>query len=212
MTYIENIFICLSVPILLSLPLIGAKERKYAFFLCLGMLLCLIASYFNSYFIAYYGVDATTGAIEITPLCEEIIKFLPLIIYILTFEPKSREIMICSVAVATGFATFENVCYMTVNGAENLMFLAIRGLSAGALHILCGIAIGKGLSFAFNKKWLTYSGIVGTLGMCITFHAIYNLLITANNTLWQEIGYIFPCLLIIVFCIFTKIVSINGKK
>lgn len=212
MTYIENIFICLSVPLLLSVPLIGSKERKYTVFVCLGMLICLLASYFNSYLIAYYGVDSTTGAIEITPICEEIIKFIPLLIFILTFEPKSSEIMISSIAIAAGFATFENVCYMTANGAENLMFLTIRGLSAGALHILCGIAIGKGLSFSFNKKWLAYSGTVGTLGICITFHATYNLLITAENTVWKDIGYIFPCMLIVIFCMINELILKKHKN
>ena len=35
---------------------------------------------------------------------------------------------------AAGFATFENVCYLTANGAEHLTRLVIRGFGTGSLH------------------------------------------------------------------------------
>lgn len=39
-----------------------------------------------------------------------------------------------AIAIAAGFATFENACYLTENGAANFSFLLIRGfLRAGCI-------------------------------------------------------------------------------
>ena len=86
----------------------------------------------------------TVAAIEITPVCEEVMKLLPLLFFYLIFEPEPKEMPAAAIAIAVGFATFENVCYLTENGAANFNFLLIRGISAGALHLLCGVLSGFG--------------------------------------------------------------------
>lgn len=195
MTYIENIFICLAIPLILSLFFTKGRARSFTLFLTIGMGVCLLGAYVSSFFMGYYGVDTTVAAIEITPVCEEVMKLLPLLFYVLVFEPNVCELPEAAVALSVGFVTFENVCYLTENGAENLMFLLIRGLSAGALHILCGILIGFGLSYVFRRRWLAFTGTVGLLGACIVFHATYNLLISGEGA-WQTAGYLFPSVLI----------------
>ena len=195
MTYIENIFICLAIPLILSLFFTKGRTRSFTLFLTVGMGVCLLGAYVSSFFMGYYGVDTTVAAIEITPVCEEVMKLLPLLFYFLIFEPEPKELPSAAIAIAVGFATFENVCYLTENGAENLMFLLIRGLSAGALHILCGILIGFGLSYVFRRRWLAFTGTVGLLGACIVFHATYNLLISGDGA-WRIAGYLFPSVLI----------------
>lgn len=195
MTYIENIFICLAIPLILSLFFTKGRARSFTLFLTVGMGVCLLGAYVSSFFMGYYGVDTTVAAIEITPVCEEVMKLLPLLFYVLIFEPKVRDLPEAAVALAVGFATFENVCYLTENGAENFMFLLSRGLSAGALHILCGILIGFGLSYVFRRRWLAFTGTVGLLGACIVFHATYNLLISGEGA-WKTAGYLFPSVLI----------------
>ena len=195
MIYIENIFVCLAIPLALCMLFIGGRTRKFMLFMVAGMGVCLLSAYVNSFFMLHYGAGATVTVVEITPVCEEVMKLLPLLFYVLVFEPKVRELPEAAVALSVGFATFENVCYLTENGAENLMFLLIRGLSAGALHILCGILIGFGLSYVFRRRWLAFTGTVGLLGACIVFHAIYNLLITGEGA-WRVAGYLFPSVLI----------------
>ena len=199
MTYIENVFICISVPLLLSLLLVKGTQRKFTLLLCVGMGICMVSAYVNSFFMVLYQVDGVTAAIEISPVCEEILKLVPLLLYILIFEPEPREITPAAISIAVGFATFENVCYLSENGAGNFTFLLIRGLSAGAIHILCGIAVGYGIAYVFRQRWLAVTGTVGILGACIVFHAIYNLLVTAEG-MWRTIGYMFPSVLIL--CIF----------
>lgn len=203
MTYIENIYLCLALPLLLSLFFIRGRSRRYALFLVIGMTVCLLSAYVSSFFMGYYGADGTTAAIEITPVCEEGMKLLPLLFFYLIFEPAPQELPAAAIALAAGFATFENVCYLTENGAADFRFLLIRGIAAGALHILCGVLSGFGVSQVFCRRWLAVTGTAGILGACTGFHAIYNLFITAEGG-WRMAGYLFPSALLAVLAILSK--------
>lgn len=112
------------------------------------------------------------------------------------FEPDSHKLTPAAMGIAVGFATFENVCYLTENGAGSFVFLLIRGMSAGALHLVCGILTGLALAYVFRRPWLTCTGTVGILGVCMVLHGIYNLLITADG-FWQMVGYFFPSAIIV---------------
>ena len=198
MMYIENIFICIVIPMLLSLIFIQGEARKQTLFVCIGMGMCMLSAYVSSFFMQYYNVGAVEAALEITPVCEEVMKLLPLLFYLLIFEPQQEGIPKVSLAIAVGFATFENVCYLTENGAADFGILLIRGISTGALHILCGILIGVGLAYVFRQKALVITGTVGMLGACSVFHAIFNLLVSAEG-IWKWLGYLFPSVMIFVF-------------
>lgn len=199
MTYIENIFICIAIPMLLSVFFVRGPVRRFTIFVIIGMGVCLMSAYVNSFFVGIYRADSISTAVEITPICEEVMKLLPLLFFFLIFEPKESQLPDVAIAIAVGFATFENVCYLTEHGADNMMFLLIRGISAGALHILCGIFMGFGISYVFRYRWLALTGTVGLLGACIGLHGIYNLLIAAKGT-WRFAGCLFPSLLIL--CLF----------
>lgn len=206
MTYIENIFVCLALPLILSLLFTRGRARSFPLFVVAGMSVCLLSAYVSSFFMGYCGADARVAVIEITPVCEEILKLLPLLFYLLIFEPKPRELPGAALAIAVGFATFENVCYLTENGAEDFTFLLIRGISAGALHILCGVLSGYGIAYVFRRRWLALTGTVGILGACIGFHGIYNLLITAQGV-WKTAGYLFPSVLLVCLLVLRQLLS-----
>ena len=135
MTYIENIFICLAIPMILSLLFTRGRQRMFTLFVIVGMAVCLFSAYVSSFFMGYYGVDQARAVIEITPACEEVMKILPLLFYLAVFEPEQRSIVSAAIGISVGFATFENACYLTENGAENFSVLLIRGISAGALDM-----------------------------------------------------------------------------
>ena len=100
MTYIENIFLCLALPLILSLFFMKGRVRRYALFLTVGMAVCLLSAYVNSFFMGQYGVDCTVAAIEITPVCEEVMKLLPLLFFYLIFEPEPKEMPAAAIAIA----------------------------------------------------------------------------------------------------------------
>ena len=106
MMHIENIFVCITVPLLVSLFFIKEKQRCYTLFICVGMGICMASAYVNSFVMSLYEADPISTAIQIAPVCEEVMKLLPLLFYILIFEPKPGEIVPAAIAIAAGFATF----------------------------------------------------------------------------------------------------------
>ena len=197
MTYIENIFLCLALPLILSLFFMKGRVRRYALFLTVGMAVCLLSAYVSSFFMGQYGVDGTVAAIEITPVCEEVMKLLPLLFFYLIFEPEPKEMPAAAIAIAVGFATFENVCYLIQNGADRFSFIFFRGFGTGAMHVLCGGIVGEGLAYAWQRTWLKIAGTCGLLGAAITFHATYNLLIVYGGAA-PYVAYVLPVLLMAV--------------
>ena len=99
MAHIENIFICITVPLLISLFFIKGKQRSFTMFICIGMSICMASAYVNSFFMTMYGADAVSTAIQIAPVCEEIMKLLPLLFFILIFEPRPGEIIPAAIAI-----------------------------------------------------------------------------------------------------------------
>ena len=60
-------------------------------------------------FAALYKADTFAATTEIAPVVEEVMKLLPLLFYLLIFEPKAEQIKNAAVITALSFATFENV-------------------------------------------------------------------------------------------------------
>lgn len=195
MSYLENILVCLALPLLLAALFTRGATRRFALFAAAGMGCCLLGAYTTSFFMLRYGVDASVAAVEVAPVCEEAVKLVPVLFYLLVMEPDKGRLPAAAVAVAAGFATFENVCYLAENGAGDLGFLLVRGLSAGALHILCGVVCGYGLSQATRRPWLALTGTLGVFGFCTGLHGIYNLLVTAEGA-WRTAGHLLPSLLL----------------
>ena len=139
--------------------------------------------------------DALAATAEIAPVVEEMMKLLPLVFYLLVFEPEGDKIKAAAITVALAFATFENVCYLIQNGADRFSFIFFRGFGTGAMHVLCGLIVGGGLAYTWRRTWLKVAGTCGLLGAVITLHAIYNLLIAYGGAA-QYIAYALPVLLV----------------
>ena len=197
MTYIENVFVCIAGPLLLATLYMGKKYYSVFFFCIAGMGVCLLSAYINTFFAKLYNVDFINATTQIAPVVEEIMKLLPLLFYLLVFEPKPEEINKAVLIVATSFATFENICYLIENGAAQFSFILVRGFGTGAMHIVCGAIASYGLVYVWQHVWLRIAGTFGLLGTAITFHAIYNLLI-AHGGITQYIAYSLPVLTMIV--------------
>ena len=157
---------------------------------------CLLSAYINTFLAAVCRADAFAATAEIAPVVEEIMKLLPLVFYLLVFEPEGDKIKAAAITIALAFATFENVCYLIQNGADRFSFIFFRGFGTGAMHVLCGLIVGGGLAYTWRRTWLKVAGTCGLLGAAITLHAIYNLLITADGV-WKTAGYLFPSLLLL---------------
>ena len=194
MTYIENIFLCMASPLLVAALCMGRRQLRLFLLRIAGMGVCLLSAYINTFLAAVYQADALASVAEIAPVVEEVMKLLPLVFYLLVFEPEGEKIKSAAVTIALSFATFENVCYLIQNGADRFSLIFVRGFGTGAMHVLCGMIVGGGLAYAWQQTWLKIAGTCGLLGAAITLHAIYNLLIAYGGAA-QYVAYALPVLL-----------------
>ncbi len=88
MTYIENIFLCMVSPLLVAALCMGKRHLRFFLFCIVGMG-CVPAFGLHQYFLAAVcQADALAATAEIAPVVEEMMKLLPLVFYLLVFEPE----------------------------------------------------------------------------------------------------------------------------
>jgi RsiW-degrading membrane proteinase PrsW (M82 family) len=193
MNYIENVFVCLAAPLLVAAICMNDKGRRATVFLLAGMTACLLSSYISTFVASTKGMSYMSASVEVSPLVEEVMKFLPFLFYLLVFEPKRDELTDEVIMISIGFATFENACYLATNGADRVLFLTIRGFGTGAMHVVCGFLIAAGLLFLWDRIWLQIAGTIGLLAISMTYHGIYNVLVSQTGPV-AHIGYLIPLL------------------
>lgn len=186
-----NIYVCIIAPLLLMFFLLKDKNKTLNLFLIIGMSVCLAAGYVNDSIIGLTGYTHIQSTYYVTPICEEILKALPVLLYVYIFKPKSEMIISSALSVGIGFATLENVYYITVYGADNFIFLLMRGFATGVMHGLCTAIIGFGSAYIYRQKGLAFTGTFGLLCGSITYHATYNLLISSQGSA-ENIGIFLP--------------------
>lgn len=193
MIYSENIFVCMIVPIVVTLVFAKGSARRLELNFIIGMTACLLGAYISGFFNVISGMGVENTAIFVSPVVEEAMKFLPLFFYFYMFEPDDDSIFLAAVGIGAGFASFENVCYMVSSGAESLRFLLIRGLAVGVMHIVSVYASVFGLVIARKLKAMRISSTVGALSLSMLFHGTYNLLVSAPG-ITSYIGFAVPLL------------------
>jgi len=196
--YSENILLCISIPLLLTMIYSrGAVRRSLAAFLT-GMVICLLSSYISGYLTLLAGMELRASAIYISPTAEELMKLLPLLFFLLVFEPGELELVTFAVSLGAGFATFENCCYLLAAGSESLAYTLVRGLAVGVMHIVCMLALALALILVRRCRVFTFSAVAGCLALSVVFHALYNLLVSVPG-LPTYLGYAIPLLAALAF-------------
>ena len=184
MIYIENIYICLAAPLFLAILCLRRDGRRSLIFVLAGMSACLLSAYVSTYLAGAAGIDQATASYEISPAVEEIMKSLPLLFFILVFEPERRFVRSGTLLVAVGFATFENVCFLTSYGTSDLLSLVIRGFGTGAMHVVCGMIVSIGLFYLWDRIWLRVVGTFALLCFVTTFHAVFNIFVSQTGVIF----------------------------
>ena len=105
MIYAENVLICITVPLVIALMFLQGSARRFVASFLAGMAACLLAAYVGGYIELVSGLGAEDTAIFLSPIIEEIMKLLPVLFYLMLFEPKDVELLLVAVGIGTGFAT-----------------------------------------------------------------------------------------------------------
>ena len=203
MNYIENIFVCLIAPLIIAVIGVKGRAKRMLLFLIIGMGTCLLSSYISTYIASVNGVDMLIASLEYSPFVEEVMKLFPVMCYLLIFEPKAQDAADSALMTAIGFATFENVCFLTANGAYSTVHLLIRGFGTGAAHVVCALFIAICIYRLWEKEWLRAPGIIALLSVAITYHGVFNILVSQTGVA-AYIGYSIPLITVFVTWIFRK--------
>ncbi len=203
MIYAENIFVCLIAPLLAGIILLRGEARRFVGFFAIGLLTCLLAAYINGFVVSLSDLTTEDSLIRLTPMCEEVLKALPVLLYLSVFQPDDRNLTASAIAVGLGFATLENVCLILQNGASELPYALVRGFSVGVMHTGYAAFLGYGLAFFRKLEYLLVPGAFSLLCVTSIFHSTYNLLVQAGGA-WLSAGTALPFVVVILIYAWSK--------
>ena len=185
-------YVCFLIPMLLSLFSLGRRERLAVGSILVGATVCLAVSGLNAHLYVLTGRDMLYYTTTISPITEEIVKALPVLVYAFAVSSDREKLISVSFAVGLGFAIMENMIIFTQNlGDMSVMWAIIRGFGAGLMHSVCTVAVGIGISLVRTKKKLFYCGTAALLMMAVTYHAIFN---TVAMSAYRTLGFALPVL------------------
>lgn len=193
MIYAENILLCIAIPLIIACLFTSGATRRFLFSFLIGMGACLLAAYISGFIDAASGMGARDTAIFISPVVEETMKMMPILFYLFLLEPEDDGLILSAAGIGTGFAIYENCCYILSVGAGSMSFIMIRGLAVGVMHIVSVLALAMGLTLVRRFDALSAASIMGALALSMTFHGLYNLLVSQPG-ITSYIGYILPML------------------
>ena len=210
------VFICFALPFLLGIPIVRKQTRQVLLFTFIGMCCCLFISEVNGLMNSLIGQDLFYVTTNITPLTEELIKMLPILIYAVFISSERQTLLTIAFMTGLGFALLENstilVETVVVHGSIDILWALIRTLGAGLLHSLCTTAVGVGISFIRDQKKIFLCGSFALLSLAVVYHSVYNTLIQSD---YKYLGAAMPMLTYLAIIIVLVIVykkSIKKKE
>ncbi len=202
MIYAENVLVFLVAPMTVGLFFLKGETRGFIAMFLVGAVACLLCTYVNT-FVTALASDVEESVIRLTPIVEECMKALPLLFCFVVFQMNQDDIWKAAVSLGIGFATFENCCHVIMNGADSFSYMLIRGFAAGIMHVICAMIFGYSLMLLHTRRYILALGAFSAICMCITYHSIYNLLVSSYGT-WQTLGYIMPLVTITIVLVIRK--------
>ena len=178
------VFICFALPFLLGIPIVRKRTRVILLFIFIGMCCCLVIAEVNGILYRKLGQSMYYITTNITPLTEEVIKTIPVLVFALLVSSRQDYVLTIAFMTGLGFSLLENstilVETVVTNGSLNFTWALVRTLGAGLLHSLCTTSIGIGITLIRKQKKLFFCGTFALLSMAIVYHSIYNSLIQSN--------------------------------
>ena len=204
------LFICILAPLVLTLPLMKGASRRVMLYIIIGICVSLFVSEINGRILASLNNQMLFVTTTITPVTEEIVKALPVLIYAFLFSDDREKLLPLAFATGIGFALFENTVIL-IQSIDNVSILwaIIRGFSTALMHGICTAAVGYGMSFVRKKKKLFVSGTFALLALAVIYHGLFNMLVQSKNL--QYVGFVLPAVTYVPLIIYL-VFSVRNKK
>lgn len=201
------VFICFALPFLLGIPIVRKNTRLIMLYVFIGMCCCLFISEINGLIDTLIGQDIFYVTTNITPLTEELIKTLPVLVFAIFISSERQTLLTIAFMTGLGFALLENATILVetvmFQGSVDILWVLIRTLGAGLLHSLCTTAVGVGISFIRDQRKMFLCGSFALLSMAIVYHSVYNALI---QSAYKYLGAAMPMLTYLVVIVILVIV------
>ena len=204
------LFISVFVPILLMALLIEKKARLPIAFVLVGIFISVFVAEINGLLQDLFFMESFEFTIIVTPITEEILKAIPILIYATMISDKKETLFTASMATGIGFAVLENAFYLLNDPSFNMIDAIIRAFGTGLMHGICTLLVGVGISFAKKRSKIFVVGTFALLSTAITYHGIYNMLVQSP---YEVVGFLLPIITYIPFLIWRfKIKNRNKNK
>ena len=204
------LFISVFIPILLMALLIEKKARLPISFVLVGIFISVFVAEINGLLRSLILMDSFEFTIIVTPITEEILKAIPILIYAMMISDKKEILFTASMATGIGFAVLENAFYLLNDSSFNMIDAIIRAFGTGLMHGICTLLVGVGISFAKKRSKIFVVGTFALLSTAITYHGIYNMLVQSP---YEVVGFLLPIITYIPFLIWRlKIKNSNKNK
>ena len=189
----ENVLICIAAPFAISFFFTKGSAHRLIFAFLAGMVVCIFSAYIAGFIQMTSGLNSEDISIFLSPMVEECMKLLLVLLCIYVFEPSGKGIELLAVGIGAGFATFENCCVLLSSDTQQLTYMLVRGSAVGVMHIVTLVALAKGFLLLKSFNVFNFAGIAGILSISVTVHGLYNLLVS-NSGVSSYIGYVMPML------------------
>lgn len=202
------LFVSVFVPILLMACLIEKKARLPIVFVLIGIFISVFAAEINGSLSAVLPMDIYKITIIVTPITEEILKAIPILVFATILSAKKEALFTASMSIGIGFAVLENAFYLLTYPTLNMIDAVIRAFGAGLMHGMCTLLVGVGISFVKKMRKIFVVGTFALLSTAITYHGIYNMLVQSD---YQAVGFLLPISTYIPFMVW-RIIKKRQKK
>ena len=143
-------------PILMAF-LIEKKSRLPISFVLVGIFISVFVAEINGLLRNLILMDSFEFTIIVTPITEEILKAIPILIYATLISDKKETLFTASMATGIGFAVLENAFYLLNDSSFNMMDAIIRAFGTGLMHGICTLLVGVGISFAKKRRKIFFT-------------------------------------------------------
>ena len=198
------LFISVFVPILLMALLVEKKSRLPVSFVLVGIFVSVFVAEVNGLLQSLLLMDNFEFTIIVTPITEEILKAIPILIYATMISDKKGTLFTAAMATGIGFAVLENAYYLLNDSSFRMIDAIIRAFGTGLMHGMCTLLVGVGISFARKRKKIFVVGIFALLSTAITYHGIFNMLVQSS---YMGLGFMLPIATYIPFLVRRKILK-----
>ena len=190
-------FISIIIPIIMMMITLKGRSRLLMGFMAMGIFVSLFSSELSGALIRALGMeDMYKVTTSLTPIIEEILKAIPVLIYAFIISDDRQTLLSIAFAVGVGFAVLENIVILlraVISNPESVSYLwaLVRGFGSGLMHAVTTMMIGVGMSQLKTRRKMIVPGIVAMLAMAAIYHAIYNSLVQTDM---KYMGFILPLL------------------